>query len=299
MKKLWHANSFHYMLMLAPGIILTIMFHIVPLYGVTLAFKSFNPSLGIWGSPWAGLEHFRYIFYNPQSKQILFNTVYIAVLKIITMQIIPVTFAVLLNELRKIWFKRTVQTIVYLPHFLSWVVIAGIMREMLSLDGLINNALGYLFGIEPIMFLGSNEWFRSILVTTNVWKEFGFSTIIYLAALTSINPALYEAAAIDGASRLRRIWHIALPGVRMTFVLLATLSLDDILNAGFDQIFNLYNVLVYRTADIIDTYVFRAGLVSYQYEVATAIGLAKSLFAFILISFTYWLAYKLFKYRIW
>ncbi|RAV05501.1 sugar ABC transporter permease [Paenibacillus sp. YN15] len=299
MKKLWHANSFHYMLMLAPGIILTIMFHIVPLYGVALAFKNFNPSLGIWGSPWAGLEHFRYIFYNPQSKQILFNTVYIAVLKIVTMQIIPVTFAVLLNELRKIWFKRTVQTIVYLPHFLSWVVIAGIMREMLSLDGLINNALGNLFGLDPIMFLGSNEWFRPILIATHVWKEFGFSTIIYLAALTSINPALYEAAAIDGASRLRRIWHIALPGVRMTFVLLATLSLDDILNAGFDQIFNLYNVLVYRTADIIDTYVFRAGLVSYQYEVATAIGLAKSLFGFILISFTYWLAYKLFKYRIW
>jgi putative aldouronate transport system permease protein len=299
MKKLWHANSFHYMLMLAPGIILTIMFHIVPLYGVALAFKNFNPTLGIWNSPWAGLEHFRYIFYNPQSKQILFNTVYIAVLKIITMQIIPVTFAVLLNELRKIWFKRTVQTIVYLPHFLSWVVIAGIMREMLSLDGLINNALGNLFGIDPIMFLGSNDWFRSILISTNVWKEFGFSTIIYLAALTSINPALYEAAAIDGASRFRRIWHIALPGVRMTFVLLATLSLDDILNAGFDQIFNLYNVLVYQTADIIDTYVFRAGLVSYQYEVATAIGLAKSLFGFVLISLTYWLAYKLFKYRIW
>ncbi|MDF2921463.1 MAG: protein lplB [Paenibacillaceae bacterium] len=287
------------MLMLAPGIILTIMFHIVPLYGVALAFKNFNPTLGIWNSPWAGLEHFRYIFYNPQSKQILFNTVYIAVLKIITMQIIPVTFAVLLNELRKIWFKRTVQTIVYLPHFLSWVVIAGIMREMLSLDGLINNALGNLFGIDPIMFLGSNDWFRSILISTNVWKEFGFSTIIYLAALTSINPALYEAAAIDGASRFRRIWHIALPGVRMTFVLLATLSLDDILNAGFDQIFNLYNVLVYQTADIIDTYVFRAGLVSYQYEVATAIGLAKSLFGFVLISLTYWLAYKLFKYRIW
>lgn len=299
MKKLWHANSFHYMLMLSPGIILTIMFHIVPLYGVALAFKNFNPTLGIWNSPWAGLEHFRYIFYNPQSKQILFNTVYIAVLKIITMQIIPVTFAVLLNELRKVWFKRTVQTIVYLPHFLSWVVIAGIMREMLSLDGLLNNALGNLFGLEPIMFLGSNDWFRTILISTNVWKEFGFSTIIYLAALTSINPALYEAAAIDGASRMRRIWHIALPGVRMTFVLLATLSLDDILNAGFDQIFNLYNVLVYRTADIIDTYVFRAGLVSYQYEVATAIGLAKSLFGFVLISLTYWLAYKLFKYRIW
>ena len=298
MSKLWKANTLHYFLMLLPGLVLIALFNIYPLFGLVMAFKSFNPVQGIWGSPWVGIEHFKFVFNSPQSAQILSNTIMISLMKLVTMLIIPIIFAIMLNEIRLRWFKRTVQTIVYLPHFLSWVVIAGILREMLALNGMVNEVLGDWFNLESIMFLGDNLWFRPILISTNVWKEFGFSTIIYLAALTSINPALYEAAVIDGAGRFRQIWHITLPGIAVTIALLATLSLNGILNAGFDQIFNLYNVLVYETADIIDTYIFRAGLVSFQYEIATAIGLINSLVSLLLIIFTYWLAYRFANYRI-
>jgi len=298
MSRAWKSNTLHYFVMLLPGLLLIALFNIYPLFGIVMAFKNFNPVEGIWGSPWAGLEHFKFVFKNPESAKILTNTVVISLMKLVTMLIVPIIFALMLNEIRLRWFKRSVQTIVYLPHFLSWVVIAGIMREMLALNGLVNQLLGDWFGMESIMFLGDNTWFRPILIASNVWKEFGFSTIIYLAALTSINPALYESAVIDGANRWQKMWHITIPGISMTIVLLATLSLNGILNAGFDQIFNLYNVLVYDTADIIDTYIFRAGLVSFQYEIATAIGLANSIISMLLIILTYWLAYRFANYRI-
>ncbi|ANE48734.1 protein lplB [Paenibacillus swuensis] len=292
------SHTFHYVLMLMPALILVTLFNIYPMSGIVLAFKHFNPTEGIWGSPWAGLDHFESIVQSSESKQILKNTLVISVLKMITMLIVPVVFALLLNEVRIHWLKRSVQTIVYLPHFLSWVVIAGIMREALGLDGVVNSMLQAWFGLEAQMFLGSNVWFRPILILSNVWKEFGFSTIIYLAALTSINPALYEAADIDGANRFQKMKHITIPGISMTIVLLATLSLQGILNAGFDQVFNLYNVLVYETADIIDTYIYRSGLVSFQYEAATAIGFINSVISMLLIIITYWLAYRFAKYRI-
>jgi putative aldouronate transport system permease protein len=289
--------EFHYHLMLFPGILLLVLFSIVPMFGITIAFQNFKPGLGFWRSEWVGLDNFRYLFELPDSRIVFFNTIFIAVLKIVANMIVPVVFALLLNEVRSVLLKRSVQTIVYLPHFLSWVILAGIISDLLSTDGLVNQVVAGL-GMEPIMFLGSNSWFPGIIVGSDVWKEFGFGTIVYLAALTGINPALYEAAAIDGASRLQQLRYITLPSLKPTIILLATLSLGNVLNAGFDQIFNLYNPLVYDSGDIIDTYVYRAGLLQVQYGLATAVGLLKSVISFVLIIISYALASKFANYRI-
>ncbi|MBP3961702.1 MULTISPECIES: ABC transporter permease [Paenibacillus] len=298
MAKLWQKESIHFHIMLLPALALVLIFQIYPMSGIVLAFKDFVPTKGIWGSPWAGFKHFLFVLDNPESATILRNTLIISFGKIITLIIVPVIFALMLNEIRLRWFKRTVQTVVYLPHFLSWVVVAGILKDVLSLSGPVNWVLHSWFGLDPQMFLGSNEWFRTIIVSSNVWKEFGFSTIIYLAALTNINPSLYEAAEIDGAGRFQKLMNITLPGIAMTIALLATLSLNGVLNAGFDQVFNMYNVLVMESGDIIDTYVYRSGLMSAQYEMATAIGLLNSVVSFILVILTYTMAYRFANYRI-
>jgi putative aldouronate transport system permease protein len=289
--------ALHFHLMLLPGMILLILFSIVPMFGVAIAFENYIPTRGILKSEWVGMENMIYMFQLPDSKQVFINTVVISIAKIIAGLIVPLAFALLLNEVRISWFKRTVQTIVYLPHFLSWVILSGIIINILSLDGIINHLLKF-FGIEPIMFLASNIWFRPIIVLSDIWKEFGFSTIIYLAAMTAINPALYEAAELDGANRFKKLAHITLPGITTTVVLLATLSLGNVLNANFDQVFNLYNPLVYTTGDIIDTYVYRTGLVETQYGLATSVGLSKSIISFVLIILSYKLAAKYANYRI-
>ncbi|RCW49473.1 ABC transporter permease [Paenibacillus prosopidis] len=287
----------HYYLMLLPGLIWLVLFNIVPMSGIVMAFQDFNPGAGIWKSEWIGLENFEYMFVLSDSKTVLFNTIYIAVLKIIGNLIVPLVFALMLNELRLQIVKRWVQTIVYLPHFLSWVILSGILLDVFAFKGPINSVLG-AFGVEPVLFFARADLFPYIIVGSDVWKEFGFNTIIYLAALTSINPALYEAAAIDGATRMKRLWHVTLPGITTTIVLLAVLSLGNVLNAGFDQIFNLYNPLVYSSGDIIDTWVYRAGLLNLQFSLATAMGLLKSVVSFILIVVSYMLASKFANYRI-
>ncbi len=287
----------HYHLMLLPGAILLFIFNIVPMFGIAIAFQDFVPGKLFWKQRWAGLANFEFMLQIPDSRQIFMNTLVIASLKIVAGIVIPVTFALLLHEVRTRWFKRWVQTIVYLPHFMSWVILSGIILTMFSLDGIVNQVVT-LFGAKPIMFMASNTWFRPIVVACDTWKEFGFGTIIYLAALTGINPALYEAAEIDGASRLQKLRYITLPGITTTVVLLSTLSLGNVLNAGFDQIFTLYNPLVYSTGDIIDTYVYRLGLIQMQYGLATAIGLFKSVIAIVLIVISYRLAYKFANYRI-
>ncbi|MCC3373546.1 sugar ABC transporter permease [Cohnella sp. REN36] len=292
-KGLW----MHYHLMLLPGAILLFIFNIVPMFGIAIAFQDFVPGKLFWKQRWAGLANFEFMLQIPDSRQIFMNTLVIASLKIVAGIVIPVTFALLLHEVRTRWFKRWVQTIVYLPHFMSWVILSGIILTMFSLDGIVNQVVT-LFGAKPIMFMASNTWFRPIVVACDTWKEFGFGTIIYLAALTGINPALYEAAEIDGASRLQKLRYITLPGITTTVVLLSTLSLGNVLNAGFDQIFTLYNPLVYSTGDIIDTYVYRLGLIQMQYGLATAIGLFKSVIAIVLIVISYRLAYKFANYRI-
>ncbi|WP_130859550.1 ABC transporter permease [Gracilibacillus phocaeensis] len=287
----------HYYLMLIPGSVWLFFFSIVPMFGIIIAFQNFNPGNGILGSELVGLETFKYMFELSDTMNVFFNTIYIAVMKIIGNLIVPLIFALMLNEVRYSGFKRSIQTIVYLPHFLSWVILGGVLLDIFAFQGPVNQLLS-IFGIDPVLFFGTPELFPFLVVGSDVWKEFGFNTIIYLAALTGINPALYEAAGIDGASRWRMLWHVTLPGIRTTAVLLAVLSLGNVLNAGFDQIFNLYNPLVYSTGDIIDTWVYRAGLLNLQYELATAVGLLKSVAGFILISLSYYLAYKFTNYRI-
>nr|WP_175638570.1 ABC transporter permease subunit [Metabacillus schmidteae] len=297
MKMKGKSSAKHYYIMLLPGFIWIFLFSIIPMFGIAIAFQNYNPVQGVFGSEWVGLEHFKYMFSLNDTMNIFFNTIYIAVLKIIGNLIVPLVFALMLNELRVLIVKRWIQTIVYLPHFLSWVILGGILLDIFAYVGPVNQLLSF-FGIDPILFFGRADLFPFLVVGSDIWKEFGFNTIIYLAALTGINPALYEAASIDGASRIRSLWHVTLPGIRTTVILLAVLSLGNVLNAGFDQIFNLYNPLVYSTGDIIDTWVYRTGLLNLQYELATAVGLLKSAAGFILISLSYFLAYKTTNYRI-
>ncbi|KZE81909.1 protein lplB [Paenibacillus elgii] len=287
----------HYYLMLLPGYVWLVMFSIVPMFGILIAFKDYHPVRGVMGSKWIGLDHFEYMFSLNDSKLIFFNTLFIAVMKIAAHLIIPVIFALLLHEVRIVRFKRWIQTLVYLPHFLSWVILSGIIIDLFSYTGPVNNLLS-MFDIEPILFMGRPELFPFLVVGSDVWKEFGFNMIIYLAALTGINPSLYEAAALDGASRWDRLIHVTLPGIAPTVFLLLILSLGNVLNAGFDQIFNLYNPLVYSTGDIIDTWVYREGLLNLQYGLATAVGLLKSAVGFILITISYYLANRFTSYRI-
>ncbi|MGG1515828.1 ABC transporter permease subunit [Paenibacillus oryzisoli] len=287
----------HYHLMLWPGVILLLIFHIVPMFGIAIAFQDFKLGLGIWKSPWIGFENFTYLLQLHDSSVIFYNTVFISLCKIIAHLIIPLFFAILLNEVRIMAVKRWVQTIVYLPHFLSWVILAGVVIDLLSLQGVVNHTLAS-FGFEPIMFLASNSWFPAIIIGSDIWKEFGFAAIIYLAALAGINPNLFEAAEMDGANRFQQLLYITLPSLLPTVILLATLSIGNILNAGFDQIFNLYNPLVYDSGDIIDTYVYRVGLVQAQYGFATAVGLMKSVIGFLLIVISYRIAYRYANYRI-
>jgi len=283
--------------MLLPGLLWIFIFKIIPMFGLVMAFQDFNPGKGIWGSPWVGLENFEYMFQLNDSKTIFFNTVYIAILKIIGNLIAPILVALMLNELRLNTLKRGVQTIVYLPHFMSWVILAGIMLDVFAYHGPIN-AIRSAFGNEPIIFFARAELFVPLVVGSDIWKEFGFNAVIYLAALTGINPELYEAAAIDGADRFQRILRITLPGISTTIILMTALSLGNVLNANFDQIFNLYNPLVYSSGDIIDTWVYRMGLLQMQYALATAVGLLKSVIGFVMIALSYVLARKFANYNI-
>ncbi|MBW7452936.1 ABC transporter permease [Paenibacillus sepulcri] len=285
-------------MMMIPGIILVLIYHYAPMFGLVIAFQNFKPAFGIFRSEWVGWDNFEYMLQLPNMAQVIWNTLYIASMKVITGLMVPIVIAILLNEIRIAAIKRSIQTLIYLPHFLSWIILGGILIDVLSPSKGIVNQLLQWFGIEPIFFLGDARHFPYVLITTDLWKDFGFSTIVYLAALTGINPSLYEAAVIDGASRLRQAWHVSLPGMTPIIVLLATLSLGQILNAGFDQVFNLYSPTVYDTGDILDTFVYRLGLQQAQYSLATAVGLFKSAVSFILISVSYLLAYRIANYRI-
>jgi putative aldouronate transport system permease protein len=285
-------------LLLLPAAVITIIFNYVPILGIVMAFQDFKPWLGIADSNWIGMANFERIFSRQDSQRVIGNTLFIAIFKIITNLFIPYIFALLLNEVRHMFFKRSIQTLVYLPHFLSWVILGGILIDLLSPSGgLVNQALG-LIGIDPIFFLGEGNWFRFTVIVSDNWKDFGFAAIIFLAALAGINPSLYEAAEVDGANRWKQTLHITIPALFPITIVLATLSMGQVLNAGFDQIFNLYNPLVYDKGDIIDTFVYRVGIVSGQMGFGTAVGLFKSVIGFTLIVIAYRLAYKLANYRI-
>ena len=289
--------AYQYHLMLLPVMAFLVIFHILPMFGVIIAFEKFIPTRGFFGSEFVGLRYFQQMLKMSISWRIFRNTVVIAVWKIAMNMVVPITFSILLNEVRVEGFKRTAQTIIYLPHFLSWVVLAIPIMNIFAYDGVVNNIVR-AFGGSPILFMSSNSWFRPILIMTDVWKEFGFGTIVYLAAITGIDPALYEAAVIDGATRGQRMLHVTLPGMLPTIVLLATRNLGNVLSAGFDQIFNLYSPAVYEVGDIIDTYVYRAGLLEMNYSLSTAVGLMKSAISIVLILTSNRLAYKLANYRI-
>lgn len=270
-----HKVQLSYHFMLAPAVIVLLIFCYVPMFGISIAFQDFVPAKGILGSRWVGLDNFKFMFALPHVGQVLMNTITISLFKIILGILVPVCFALLLNEIRLRHFKKTVQTIVYLPHFLSWVVLAAVVQYVFDFNGPINN-LAVTMGGARTLFMASNTWFQPICILTDTWKEFGYGSIIYLAALTSIDPGLYEASAIDGANRWQQMLHVTLPGIVPTIVLMLTMNLPNILNANFDQIYNLYNPLVYQTGDIIDTYVYRIGIVQREYSLATGVGLIKS-----------------------
>lgn len=289
--------EYQYHLMLIPVMAFLVLFHIIPMFGSVIAFQKYLPAKGIFGSEWVGLKYFEYMFRLPDAYRIFRNTLVIAVLKIICNLVTPVVFALLLNEIRSVAYKRTIQTVVYLPHFLSWVVLATPIINIFAYNGMINELIKALGG-EPILFMASNQYFRGILVGTDTWKEFGFGTIVYLAAIAGISPNLYEAAEIDGANRWQKMLHVTFPEMVPIIVLMTTRSLGNVLNAGFDQIFNLYSPAVYESADIIDTYVYRVGLLQMNYSLSTAVGLLKSVISMTLILISYRLAYKLAGYRI-
>lgn len=271
-----------YHLMMLPGMLFLLIFSYIPMFGIVMAFQDYIPAKGIFDSKFVGLKHFEYMFQLPDIAQIISNTVVIALGKIILGTLAAIAFSILLNEIRLKFLKKTVQTIVYLPHFLSWVVLASVVVNMFNLDGNVNQILVF-FGLEKINFLGSNTWFQPLIIGTDVWKEFGYSSVVYLAAITAIDPGLHEAAAIDGASWWKRVWHITLPGMLPIILLMGVMSLTNILSAGFDQVYNLYNPIVYETGDILDTYVYRIGLVGRQYSFGTAVGLFKSVIGIVLL----------------
>lgn len=288
--------------MLIPALVLLVIFAYLPMVGIVIAFQDFVPSGGGLGqffrSEWVGLKNFQYIFGLADFRRALINTLVIAVWKIITLIIVPLILALLLNEVQSKHFKKTVQTVIYIPYFLSWVILGGILMDLLSpTDGIVNQVIMALGG-ESIYFLGDSKYIRGTLIVSNIWKEAGYNTVIFLAALTGIDMSQYEAAKIDGAGYWKQLLHITLPGILPMIMLVTILGLGNVLNAGFDQVLNLYSPITYEKADIIDTLVYRIGLRQLQYSVSTAIGLFRSLVSFILISVSFGLAKKFANYEI-
>jgi putative aldouronate transport system permease protein len=281
--KIWRFRALY--LMLLPALLWFAIYKYAPMYGIVIAFKDYNLGQGIVGSPWADpwYKYFEQFFSSPYFVQLLTNTFLISLYKIFWGTALPILLALLLNECRLNWMKRWVQTLSYMPHFLSWVIIFGITLAFLSEStGLVNRWLEEGTG-STIGFLTSTDWFRPVLIGTDVWKDAGWGAIIYLAAMVGIDPARYEAARVDGASRLRMIWHVTLPGIRNVIILLVVLKLGHVLEAGFEQVYIFYNIQVYPVADILDTWVFRTGLENLNFSLAAAAGLFKSAVGLVLV----------------
>lgn len=286
-------------LMMLPAVILVLIFSYIPMAGVVIAFQNFVPAKGMFtNQQWCGLDNFRMLLALPNTRNVLINTVVIAFWKIVLGLIVPIVVAILLNELTNVRFKKLVQTVVYFPHFLSWIILSAVLIDILSPSSGIVGKMFSMFHMKAPFFLGDNRYFRGTMIASDVWKNFGYGTVVYLATITSIDQNLYEAAAIDGAGKFKQIWHITLPGMRMIIVLMTVLSLGNVLNAGFDQIFNMYSPTVYQTGDILDTMIYRMGLESSQFGPAAAAGLFKSVISTIFISTSYIVADKCFDYKL-
>ncbi len=272
-----------YYLMMVPGLLYFFIYHYLPMGGVIIAFKDYNLLKGVWGSPWAGLKHFETIFTSPDIYRTIGNTLIISFYRIVFNMLPDLLLALMLNEIRVRWFKRTVQTITYGPYFLSWVIVYALAFAFLAPgSGLVNTLITYMGG-QSVDFLTTKEFFRSILISTDIWKNTGFGAVIYLATLATINPQLYEAAVVDGAGRWRQLWHITLPGIRNVFILLLILRIGHIMDAGFEQVYIFLNSRVYETGDIIDTWVFRRGLENLEFSIATAVGFFKGVVGLVLV----------------
>lgn len=285
-------------LMMLPGMILIFIFSYGPMFGIAMAFQKFSPRKGILGSKWIGLDNFRYLLNIPDIDRVVWNTFFIASLKLILGVLVPVIVALLLNEIGSKVIRKSIQTIIYFPHFLSWVILGGIFIDILSPSTGIVNELLNMVGIDSVFFLGDPKWFPYTMALTETWKEFGFGTIVYLAAIVGIDPTLYEAASVDGAGRWKQTISITLPAIIPIAVLMLILNLGSVLNLSFEQIYNLYSPQVYSTGDILDTLVYRLGMNDAQYSVATAVGLFKSVVASGLVAVSYWLAKRTCDYRI-
>lgn len=298
-------RNYELYLILVPGILFMALFKYVPLYGLTIAFKDFNifegnnPFDSIIKSPWVGFEHFARVMSTSAFIRVLRNTLLISVYKLVFLFPLPIVLAILINEVNNMAFKRVFQTVVYLPHFLSWIIISGIFISLLGSSGMVNAFLMALGREKPVLFMMNPDLFRGLLVTSAGWKEVGWQSIIYLAAITGIDPQLYESALVDGANKFKRIIYITIPGIFSTVVLLFILRVGNILQAGFEQVLVMYNPMVYDVADIIQTYVYRIGLGQMDFSLGTSMGLFNSVVAFVLIISSNWLSKRLMGKSIW
>ncbi|KRE92097.1 protein lplB [Paenibacillus sp. Soil766] len=296
--KLFVTNLDLYVLLI-PGLLFLLLFKYTPMYGIIIAFMDFNIFDGFTGSKWVGLAQFEKLIHSEEFMQVFINTLLISLYKLVLLFPVPIIIALLLNEVRKSWFKRTIQTIIFLPHFLSWVIISGLFITILSPSGgLVNNVIQF-FGGTPISFFLDNHYFRSVLVFTAGWKESGWNAIIFIAAIAGIEQEQYEAASIDGAGRIRQMMHITLPGIVPTIILILVLRLGYLLEAGTEQILTMYNSVVYQSGDVIGTYVYRIGLGQQDYSFSTAVGLFNSVIGFLLIVLGNELSKKVVKRSIW
>lgn len=283
--------------MALPGLLYFLVFHYGPMYGIVIAFKQYNIYQGIFASDWVGLDNFRTLFEMSGFQRALRNTIIIASYQLLFVFPAPILLSLLINEVRNIKFKKFVQTSVYLPHFVSWVVIGGILYAILSPTTGIVREIASLFGHqgEVMNLMASREYFRGLLITSSIWKEAGFGTVLYLATIVTIDPHLYEAAKVDGAKKWRQVWHITLPGLRSTIVILLIFNVGSFLNAGLEQVYALYNPIVYEVSEILDTYLYKLAFEEAKYDLATASGLFKSTVGLILVLLTNYVAKKIDK----
>lgn len=283
--KFWHKalRNWQLYLMFLPVFLYFLIFHYFPMYGIQIAFKEFSGALGIWGSPWVGFVHFERFFNSNNFGEVLWNTITISLYSLVVSFPCPILLALMLNEVKNRFFKKTVQTITYAPYFISVVVLAGMIILFLSPQSGIFNMMREALGMEPINYMYEGKYFKTIYVLSGVWQSTGWGSIIYLSALAGIDPALHEAAVIDGASRLKRIWHINLPGILPTVCIMLIMNCGSLMNVGFEKVFLLMNDINRSSAEVISTYVYKVGLQQSQYSFSTAIGLFNSVINFILL----------------
>lgn len=283
------AMAFHRMrvywplyVMAIPGVIFLLIFKYIPLAGTVIAFKDYSVFRGFIDSPWVGFKHFKTLLHHPDFVRVFGNTLMLGFFKIVMVFPVPILLALMINEIRKSALKKGIQTALYIPHFLSWVIVSGIVFDIFSTSGLFNIVMGW-FGVDPVLAMQESAYFRPIYVITSVWRDAGWGTVVYMAAISSIDPQLYESAMIDGASKFKQIRHVTLPLLLPTVLVLFLLEIGNFMDLGFDQVFNLLTPMTYNVGDIIDTYVFRAGIQQAQYSFATAVGLFQSVIGFILV----------------